>query len=235
MTLAAFSLTHGVAVSDDMGAARPALVTFLNSQEHLMTPPPAACTTAAAIRTEALAPALDLIAITQIERRQLAAAMAAIQRGERGDAASALRRLADLFEQRDAHARRIAGFVDRAAERLDYAERMGSYDAVVDDLRNGRQIAARLRAAIDTLAGPAHDEHAQSRADLHALFTTFGDEVFSSRVACHLGKQRTLALRGEYGRWKHPNLRASMAAGARLAEGSRIVAERIAAHKDHRS
>jgi hypothetical protein len=155
-------------------------------------PVPAACTTAAAVRTEALGPALDLIAIANLEREQLAIAM------------SALRRITALHAEREGHARRIAGFVDGAAERLDYAERRGSYDAVVSPVRNGRQIAARLRAALSTLADSSRRrEHAQARRDLHALFETFGRDLFTKHGITYLiGKQHTLAMRGEFDRWE---------------------------------
>lgn len=232
MTPATSSEAYSEVARDDTRVARAELVEpALNHQEHPMTPPPAACTTAAAIRTEALAPALDLIAIGQTERTQLAQAMNAL-RLERPEAAmTALRRIAGLYELRDAYARRIAGFVDAAADRLDYAERTGSYDTVVSDVRNGRQVAARLRAAIETLADDRQRPvHERAREDLRALFVTFGDEVFASRIACHLGKQRTLAMRGEFTRWQD-KLRSDVVAGGRAAEGSRIVAERIAARR----
>lgn len=174
--------------------ALPGLAFPHQDQEHTMTMPvPAACTTAAAVRTEALGPALDLIAIAKLEREQLAIAM------------SALRRIAALHAEREGHARRIAGFVDTAAERLDHAERQGSYEAVVSPVRNGRQIAARLRVAIDTLADAARRrDHAQARDDLHALFETFGrEELFTQHgIAYLIGKQRTLAMRGEFDRWE---------------------------------
>jgi hypothetical protein len=154
--------------------------------------PPRACTTAAAIRTEAVEPSLELVAIESLERKY------------REQIAYAVTRLQQLAEQRVALAQRIAGFVDHAAERLDYAERHGSYDAVreVSELPNSKEVGGRINAAIDCLKQSERaDEHQAARMALHAIFETFGRTIFEGPIAVRVGKGRRLTLEGEYRRW----------------------------------
>lgn len=152
-----------------------------------MTPRyPAACTTAAAIRLNAVEPTLDAIARTDRRIELL---------GELLDLATADR--SDLL--------RVAGFTDKAAERLDFAERIGSYEAapaIVSELPNGRTVAARVKEHVAVLADPARrKDHAAARDNLHALFETLGDTLFEKRYSHHF-QGVALTVRGEFSRWR---------------------------------
>lgn len=151
---------------------------------------PGACTTAAAIRREAVEPTMDELAGQRRERELLATIHAATKE------------LAELSRQREERLRRVAGFVDRAAERLDHAERHGSYDEVriVSEVPSARNVAQRINTAIDTLVADPHNRAA--RESLHAIFETFGADLFEQRFMYHIGQRRTLTLKGEFDRWQ---------------------------------
>lgn len=149
---------------------------------------PAACTTAAAVRTVVLEPAMELTAIGRRERELLL-------------------ELAQLMRRRQELAGQITSFVDHAAQRLDHAERAGSYEVVppvVSETPNMRHIARRINAAIDVLSdsGRAQRDHDVAREALHAIFETFGDGLFRRAALYHVGQARTLTLRGEFDRWR---------------------------------
>jgi hypothetical protein len=161
---------------------------------------PRACTTAAAVRTQILEPAMELVAITAREcvlLGDIAAARSVID--ERAY------ELEQLFALREAHARAILGLADLAHQRLQYAESRASYDAVSEDSegKGGRDIAARLRSAVDLLADSSRRrEHDTARTVLHGEFESYGDAIFEQRVTYHLPQGHVLALRGEYAKWR---------------------------------
>lgn len=167
--------------------------------------PPRACTTSAAVRAQALEPAMDVVAIQARERVLVARVRDAQQRINSAQATieRAVSELADLHQQRVEMARRMLGFLDGAHARLQYAEVHGSYDATPPvDSEAGREIARRVREAVDVLAHDRRrDAVIRARADLHDVFATFGRDVFAPRVAYHVGAGRLLVVRGEFDRW----------------------------------
>lgn len=150
-----------------------------------MTPIPAACTTAAAVRRRALEPTMNTIARNARIKGLLVELMVLLNESE-----------ADLHE--------VCGQLDTAARRLDYAEQAGSYNAVeiVSEVPNARHIAARINTAIDTLTAPAHKQDQDAaHNDLDAIFETFGTDLFEQRFTYHVGQKRLLTLKGLFDRW----------------------------------
>lgn len=151
--------------------------------------PPRACTTAAAVRKHAVEPAMELISLERRERELLA-------------------ELTAVSEQRETVLREIAGFTSTTAERLAFAEVEGSYEAVppvVSEAPSMRRVAQIVNTSIDALADVnRRREHAGARESLHALFESFGADLFEQACLYHVGKERTLALRGEFARWRKP-------------------------------
>lgn len=178
----------GIAGETALRAASGTARVHHNDKDPMQAPQlrmPAACTTAAAIRLNAVEPAMEIVAIMQ-EQQQL------------------LVRHAVLSKRTVELARQIVGFTSPAAERLDHAERAQSYEAVpaiVSEMPSARKVAQRINDAIDALAINAHDDGA--RDNLTAILETFGEELFEQRFLYHVGQKRTLMLRGEFDRYLH--------------------------------
>ncbi len=173
----------------DTHVAQGAAIFHLETRRaKAMTAIPRACTTAAAIRRNATEPAMDGIA----RATQRLNALARID--------ALLRELVALTEQDRGDLRLIAGFSDSAAQRLDIAERAGSYGApdIVSEMPSARHVAKRINTIIDTLKA---GEDTAARENLRAIFETFGASLFEQRFTYHIGKARLLTLRGEYDRW----------------------------------
>ncbi len=149
--------------------------------------PPAACTTAAAVRKRAVEPGMELLSLERRERELLS-------------------ELGEISARREQLVRDIVGFTDTAAGRLAYAELTGSYEAVpavVSEAPRMRSVAQIVNASIDVIADVSRRrEHAAAREALHALFESFGADLFEQACLYHVGKARTLALRGEFARWE---------------------------------
>lgn len=167
-------------------------------------PVPRPCTTARDVRELALEPTLELAATAQREQLLVARIFADTQH-------PACRELAVLVMGDETHAKRMAGYLDGCATRLDAAERWRSCYVVNEvsereDPRgagpSGRTIAAEVRAPLKTLMDRSRRrlEHDKARADLRALLATYGDKVFEPRVTKHLGGAQVLAMRGEVDR-----------------------------------
>ncbi len=155
--------------------------------------PPRACTTAAAVRREALEPAMELIAIDAIEARYRAQQLRALER----QGALAKRRVELL--------RRQAAFLDRSAARLAHAEQNGSYDSVrvVSESSAGREVAGFVVYCVDTLASDALVlEHDRCREYLHDVFALHGPAIFEQRIAYHVGAHRMLVVNTEWDQWR---------------------------------
>ena len=151
------------------------------------------CTTAAAIRVQALEPAMELVAISEREAVLLSRINAATHE------------LAQLRELRDAHARAISGFVDLAHKRLQYAEEHGDFEQIPEnsEAADSRSLAAKLIPLIDTLAQPKKRRvHEPARVALHELFAVHGEALMEQRVTARINQSRALALKGEYDAWK---------------------------------
>jgi hypothetical protein len=148
---------------------------------------PPACTSAAAVRTHAVEPAMELLAISE---REL----------------DLYRQLFKLRLRRDQLARDIAGFSDTAAERLDRAERAGAYPTpkLISERPDWQAIANYCRTQLRVLTEPARRrEHPQAREALHSVFEAHGAALFESETfRKQLTFKRTISLRGEFDRWQ---------------------------------
>jgi hypothetical protein len=145
-----------------------------------------ACVPAAAIRREAIEPTMDIIAKADRARELI-------------------RELNDLVDDIRADARRSAGFLDAAHARLDEVERSGDgLMSIASEVPNGRQIAAVINGAIDTITAdppPTPEAVAAARVQLHYLFEAFGRSIFEQRFLHHVAKRRSVVLRDEYDKW----------------------------------
>lgn len=148
---------------------------------------PPACTSAAAVRTHAVEPAMELLALAD---RELVL----------------LRELVRIRAQRVTLARDIAGFTDTAAQRLDHAERVGVYPSprLVSERPDWQGIADYCREQLRVLVEPAcRREHPVARANIHSVFEAHGAAMFVSETfRRQLGFKRTVVLRGEFDRWQ---------------------------------
>lgn len=148
-----------------------------------------ACVPAAAIRREAIEPTMDILA--KVERARVL-----------------IRELNALADDIRADARRSAGFLDTAHARIDEIERSGDgLMAIASEVPNGRQIAAVINGAINTITAdpsPSPEALMAARAQLHYLFEAFGRSIFEQRFLHHVAKRRSVVLRDEYDKWHTP-------------------------------
>jgi hypothetical protein len=145
-------------------------------------------TTAAAVRREALEPAMDAVAKSTRARQLL------------GDFINLAREINGLLNEVDADARRALGFLDATHAQLDALERVHGDPS---EQPNARRIATQtINPAIDTLNDRTRTvEHGSAREHLHHLFAAHGEELFEPRYTHHIGAKRGLALRHEYDVW----------------------------------
>ncbi len=151
---------------------------------------PAACTTSAAVRHNAVDPALEIFSSAHEARRTIAR----IHRD--------LTALAGIVAHNEACARQLAGFLEPIENNLALAERTGVPLAEVRDITNRKDVGRRAALALDCLAQPARDgEHQAARAALHDIFATFGAEVFEGAIYERVGKRRLERLTAEHAAW----------------------------------
>lgn len=148
---------------------------------------PPACTSAAAVRTHGVEPAMELLAISAHEL-------------------DLYRQLFKLRLRRDELARDIAGFTDIAAQRLDRAERARTYPTaiLVSERPDWQGIADYCRDQLRVVTEPTRRrEHAAAREALHSVFETHGSALFAnSTFLKQLTVRRTIMLKGEFDRWQ---------------------------------
>lgn len=144
------------------------------------------CTRAIDVRERALEPLMNVLAST--DRK-----LDLIVEAYRDTRHPSLRELARLVKADRDLLRPTTGYLDGCASRLHAAELGGNCGTT------GRTIAGELRGPLKTLMDSSRRrlEHDKARTGLHALFATYGDAVFESRVTTHLGPQQVLAMRGE--------------------------------------
>lgn len=165
--------------------------------------------TSAQVRTGALDPQMDAIAVHDEARRL-------VHHPETPEADSIVEllvaqqaiteRLADLvLDLATANGielhleRKVAGWADRLVTALHDIERNGPTGATL----SGRRLAHLLIAPLDVLADPSRPgEYADARAVVHDIFAQVpADSLFRAAVTYHLGAKRTRTMRRAHQSW----------------------------------